>query len=261
MLKRLMKYDLKRTLKYLVWFYALSIVLSGICRLLDIWKDIHVIRILSSVFSSLTYSAIATVLVNTFFHILLSFVASFYKDQSYLTHTLPVKKDNLLLSKYLSALIVVLCSVLACVFSLFIMLYSSAFIKTLKTAILSAVIGLNIGGGTLILLLVLIIFSQILALISMAFSAIVKGHSYNQKRRLKGVLWFVVYYLASMYLTLIFAVICTTITGEIKTLFSNQMSSSAFLTVLIVALISYWFYALFFYFLCKREFNKGVNVD
>lgn len=261
MLRNLMKYDLKAMLKILVWFYAISLVLAGITRLLNIWSDVQIVKIIGSVFAGLTYSAIATIIINTFIHILMRFSQSFYKDVSYLTHTLPVKKDELILSKYLSSIIVIFASVLVSFLSLFVIFYSPEFMQNLSLTLNSAVAGLNISSVVFVFLVVLIILAEICAYISFGFTAIVKGYSYNNKRGIRGFLWFLVYFFGCMLTTIILTVIITAITGELKNLFAETMSSSAFITTLVVALITYVSYAIVFYFVCKREFKKGVNVD
>ena len=108
MIKKLLKHDLKRMLKVLVYIYIIAICLSGVTRLINLGKDIQVIAIIGYVFSGLVYSALGSILVNTFVQILRVFIVNFYKDESYLTHTLPVEKTKLLLSKFLSSLIVIL---------------------------------------------------------------------------------------------------------------------------------------------------------
>lgn len=261
MLKYLMKYDLKKMLKLLAWFYAISIVLAGITRLFYIWKDIQVISIIGMVFAGFTYSAIANILVNTFVHILMRFTTSFYKDQSYLTHTLPVQKNKLIISKYLSALLVIFSSVAVSFLSLFIIFYSPEFMQSIKLALDSIVAGFNMNSGSFVFLMVLIIFSQICAMMSFAFTAIVKGYSYNHKRGIFGFLWFIGFYLSYQIITFISILIVTAITGGISTLFSSQMSSEVFLSVMIVGLISNSCFAILFYFISVKEFKKGVNVD
>ena len=101
MLGRLMKYDIKKMTKILIIMYIISLGLACVTRLINIGKNIQAIFIIGQVFTGLTYSAIVNVLVNTFVHILKVFINNFYKDESYLTHTLPIKKSKLLLSKYL----------------------------------------------------------------------------------------------------------------------------------------------------------------
>ena len=261
MLKYLMKYDLKKMLKLLIWLYPVAIILAGITRILNIWNNIQFIRIIGIIFSGFTYSAIANVLVNTFIHILMRFSHSFYKDESYLTHTLPVRKNSLILSKYLSSLIVILLSVIVSFLSLFILFYSSEFVESIKIALESVVSGLNISGGLFIFISVILIFAEICLLISFAFTAIVKAYSYSHNRGIKGFAWFIIYYLATSNITLLLSVIVMAITGDLNSLFANQMSSSAFITLLIISLISYISFSIIFYFICQKEFNKGVNID
>jgi len=261
MLKKLIKYDIKRMSKILIYFYACSIILAGITRLINIGKDIQIQNIIGMVFAGFTYSAIINIIVNTFVHIIRVFITNFYKDQSYLTHTLPIKKDKLLLSKYLSSLIVTFCSVLVCFLSLFIMLYSQDFMTALNTIISAVVINLNISSELFVVLIVLVIFTQVCALMSFAFTAIVKGNSYNRKRGLKGFIWFLIFYLGCMMTTLLTAVIIFAINGNISELLSEQLSQGSFITLIVIALITYIFYSISFYFVCRKEFNKGVNVD
>ena len=261
MLKYLMKYDLKKMYKLLKWLYILSVVLAGITRLLSIWNDVQIIKIIGMVFSAFTYTAIINTIVNTFIHILMRFAHNFYKDESYLTHTLPVKKSDLILSKFLSSLIVVLSSVAVTFLSLFILFYTPEFVQGIKAAIDGVVAGFSISGGWFIFFFVLVVFAQICALMSFAFMAIVKGYSYNKNRGICGFVWFVLYYSVCSITSLILSVIVTAITGDLTSLFSNQLTNGAFLSIMIISLVSYIAYAILFYFICQREFKKGVNVD
>lgn len=95
----------------------------------------------------------------------------------------------------------------------------------------------------------------------MAFLAIIKGHQSNQKKVLKSVLWFICLYFIGMTAVLDIAVIVASISGNIATLFANQMDQTAFMIVLIVALIGYALLSVGLYLWSKKEFNKGVNVD
>jgi len=261
MLAKLMKHDLKKMTKILIIMYIISLAAAGITRLINIGKNIQIIFILGQVFSGITYSAIANVLVNTFIHIIKVFISNLYKDESYLTHTLPVKKNSLLLSKYLSSLIVIISSVLVCFISLFILFYSPEFVQGFKTFIEITVAGFNISVGIFVMFLVLIIFAQICAMISMAFTSIVIANKYNHKRILKGILWFALFYFSAINVVMIAAVVVFTMQGNISQLFAEQMNQTAFLTLLIVGLIVYILYAIVFYFICRKSFNKGVNVD
>lgn len=261
MIRKLMKYDLKKMYRILVYIYAISIVLAGITRLINIGKNIQAIAILGAIFAGITYSAIASVLINTFVQILRVFINSFYKDESYLTHTLPVSKSKLLLSKYLSSIIVILTSVVVSFVSLFIVIYTTEFAVGLRNIVNVVVSGFNMPGWLFLTILAFIIFFQICSNMSMAFLAIVKGNQYNSKRIPKGLGWFALFYFGSTYVTLMIAVIIFAISGNISQLFASVLSQGAFMTIIILGLVLYVIYSVLFYIICDKQFNKGVNVD
>jgi hypothetical protein len=261
MIRKLVKHDIKNMTKILVYFYAISIILAAITRLINLGNHIHIISIIGMIFAGFTYSAIANILINTFVHIIKVFICSFYKDESYLTHTLPVSKKQLLISKYISSLIVVLTSTFVCFLTLFILFYSNEFVQTIKAFIEMAVSGFNMPVWLFITLFVFIIFSQICSMMSMAFAAIIKGNSYNSKRILYGIIWFVIYYYITMMATALIVVITFAINGSLQFLIAQVMPQSAFITVLIVGLITDMLSAIIFYFVSKKLFEKGVNVD
>ena len=258
---KLMKYDIKKMMRILVYIYVVSLGLAIITRLINIGKDIQAIAIIGHVFAGLTYSAVGSIIVNTFVHILKVFTVGFYRDESYLTHTLPVKKEKLLLSKYLSSIIVIITSVVVSALSLFIVLYSESLFKFIKQSLEMVVSGFNMSVGGFLTLMVLILFSQICAMMSMAFAAIVKANTYNHKRIMKGLIWFAVFYFGSSIATLITAVIVFAIGGNLSELLASQMSNGSFMTILILGLVLYFVYAIVFYIITDKLFKKGVNVD
>ena len=261
MIKKLYKRDLDKMTKTLRWFFLISISLAIITRLINIGKDIQAIKIIGMVFSGLTYSAVANVLINTFTNILIYFKSNFYNDESYLTHTLPVTKKQLIISKYLSSLTVIISSFVVMILSLLIVLYDKTFVDFIKTALTMVVSGLDMSVGGFITVIALVLFSQILSIMGMGFSAIVKGNSYNQKKALKGVLWFIAYYFGSIGITLITSVIVFAIGGNLSELSATVMKASSFITIIVVGLTLYLLYAVYYAIFCYKLFNRGVNVD
>ena len=261
MMIKLLKYDLKQVLGFLVYFYVISFGFAVITRLINIGKDIQFIYIIGLIFAGITYAGVAQILINVFTQTLKIFITDFYKDESYLTHTLPVTKNQLLLAKYLTALITIVISVAVCVLDLFIVLYTPEFFEGVKALISLTVSGLNMSGGLFLFLCCLIILLQICAIISMVFSAIVKANTYNSKRVIRGFIWFFIYYFASMVATLAIATIVFAITGNLSSLFAQVLPQSAFVTILIIGAIAYFVYSILFYFMANKNFNKGVNVD
>ncbi len=261
MLKKLLKHDFKNMTRILVYMYAISILLAGISRLVLLGSKIQFVLIIGKILQGFTYSALVNVLVNTFVHILTTFFKNFYKDESYLTHTLPVTKRQLLSSKIISSLIVITCSVLVCFLSLFIMFYSPEFMVGLKAFIQTTVSNFNMSAGGLIGILTALLFLQTCLIIVIAFTTIIKANTYNFSRILFGLIWFFVYYVVTNIVNLILAVAVCALTGNLSGLFAEQISQNALLCTIITICVCYAAEFTFFCFYGNKLFEKSVNVD
>ena len=98
-------------------------------------------------------------------------------------------------------------------------------------------------------------------MISMGFTAIVKGNMYNQKRLPKGLIWFAIFYFLSVIVSLLVMLLVFAISGNVSSFFAEKLSSGAFITILVVGIVLYIIYAIIYYFICNKLFKKGVNVD
>lgn len=261
MIGKLLKNDLKKTTKVLIYMYIICIGVACLARLVSLLDHIQLFFIVGKVLEGTVYAAVVNIIVNTFIHILLNFGKGFYGDESYLTHTLPVGKDKLLLSKYLTALIVIFASVLVCLLSLVIAIYTDELKTFIEVSLTQMVMGFNMSVGGFLALVAGVLFAQTCANISMAYTAIVKANTYNQKRTLKGIIWFIVFYLVVSIGALIVICLALAITGNFSDILAETMSQQSFLTVLAVGLVCYLVGAVIFYFICQKEFKKGVNVD
>lgn len=173
----------------------------------------------------------------------------------------PVTKSQLLTSKYLSALIVILSSFACILISLFIMLYSQDFVTNLRAIIEYSISGFNIKIGVFILIFAILIFLQICAMLCMGFSAIIKANTYNNKRILMGIIWFVIYYFGAMLITLLITILAFAVSGNINELFSASLSQNNLITLIIISILTYLIYTILHCLIASKMFNKGVNVD
>ena len=261
MMKKLIKYDLKNMTRILVYMYAISIALAIITRLILLGKEAQIVYIIGQVFLGCTISAVVNILVNTFVHILRTFLNDFYKDRSYLIHTLPVSKDKLLASKYISSLIVILLSVTVSLLSLFILFYTKELGEGLSIMLSSQMTGFNMSAWVFLALIAGLLLMQICMYMSFGFAAIVKANTYNYKRVIKGIGWFALYYGIANTAVLVTAIVGCLIFSDVSELFLNVVTQNTFLTILVCAFITYLTCAIVFYLICKKTFNKGVNVD
>ena len=262
MLKKLIKYDFKKMFYVLPYFYIATLFFAVLTRVVNIWKDIQFVFILGQVFQGTAIALMVNCLINTLLGILIrSFRNSFYSDEGYLTHTLPVSKNKLILSKFVCAILVLLLTVTVIFISLVIMFYSKEFIELFKLTLNIVETGLNINATFLLFLLAFAIFFQLLTMLLIGFASIVKGHSYNNNKILKSFLWFAIYYVLASVLSLVILALVLLITGNITELLASVMKAKTFIIIIVTALVIYMVYTALFYYITNKLFNKGVNLD
>ena len=262
MIKYLIKYDLKKMLSVVPYFYALSIVFAGLTRLVNVWSDIQLIFIIGQVLQGCSIAMMVNALVNTFISIIVkSFSQGLYGDESYLTHTLPVTKKEILNSKVISSIITVLITVAVCFLSLFIMFYSEEFMLGFKAFIEISISGFDTSLEVFIIALSLLVFFEILSLLLIGFTAIIKGHFYNDKKIFKSFIWFLILYAISTVANVVITLTVIAITGNIDNLLATTISAELFKVLIICELIIYFIIPIVYYFISLKLFEKGVNVD
>ena len=127
MLGKLLKKDLSRNMRWLwILFVAtLGVALVGrICK--ELGTNIVLFKILGIIFDSVFYALLVNVILQPFLRNFLNFTTSLYKDECYLTHTLPVTKTQIINSKFLTAIIEIVLGFVVLVASLLIMFFTDS---------------------------------------------------------------------------------------------------------------------------------------
>ena len=142
MLKKLLKYDLKYMIKNMAVFYILSIFFAITTRILFDMEQSIIIKILGQISVGCMFSMVVSTIINTIMRSWVRFRDSLYKDEAYLTHTLPVTKKELYNSKFIQTLIFFIIGFIIVLISLFITYYSKEnwlgitnYIKTITTGL------------------------------------------------------------------------------------------------------------------------------
>ena len=105
MLKKLLKYDLENIYKVLIIFYSLALIFGILTRIFLNIENSFIMNIIGQICSAITISMIFNILINNLMRLWVRFKNNFYGDESYLTHTLPIDKKTLYLSKILASFI------------------------------------------------------------------------------------------------------------------------------------------------------------
>ena len=117
MLNKLLKYDLKSINIVLIVFYGLSIFFSLLTRIFLSIDNSFVSNVIGQICNGTMIAMMFNIIINNLIRLWVRFKQNFYGDESYLTHTLPVEKKTLYLSKFIVSVITLLISILVIVLS------------------------------------------------------------------------------------------------------------------------------------------------
>lgn len=257
MLKKLLKYDLKWCYKALTIFYILSIIFAILTRVFINIDGRILFTIIGKIMQGITITLLINILINNILRIWARVIKNFYSDEAYLTHTLPIKKETLFLSKVLTTIITVLTSIIVIIISLLICYYSKENIEILKN-ILNQI---NISNITIIST-ILIFYLEILFIILSGITAIILGYKQNNNKLLKSVLFGLIIYFTMQTLILAIIFIIGLFNKEIMDLFkTNNITPNLLKQILSLSTIIYIIYNIILYIIGNNTFKKGVNID
>lgn len=130
MLAKLIKYDLKYLLKSVALFGGLLLIcailfnITGYHEIIepgnDAWLGYNrpsMIILLHTIFYNAIFVVVIWLILNSIMRIWHRYRTSFFLDESYLTHTLPIKRSTLWIAKFLSTVITLLSVLAAIAFS------------------------------------------------------------------------------------------------------------------------------------------------
>ena len=128
MLRKLIKYDFKALSRYLIVIHAMLLITAVLGRLLFVGRLMSDPGRLSNAGAIATIIGIIiyvilfmTAVFGTMLMIAICFYKNLYSDEGYLTHTLPVTRGQLLISKTVSGSVWMLLDMMMIILSLFIL--------------------------------------------------------------------------------------------------------------------------------------------
>ena len=264
MLNKLLKYDLKYMIKNMSIFYILSIFFAITTRILfDIDQSV-IIKILGQISVGCMFAMVANILINTMMRSWVRFRDSLYKDESYLTHTLPVTKNDLYNSKLIQTFIFFIIGFIIILMSLFITYYSKENWQAITNYIKTITTGLNMSTSFFVSMAIIVIFLEIFNAIQCGFLGIILGHKMNSGKIGFSILFgFIIYLIAQgiiLLLVFIYGLFDSTVMELFKTATIN-IDVKAFKNLAIVSSLLYLIIIFSMSIICKKELSKGVNVE
>lgn len=262
MLNKLLKYDLKWLYKTIGIFYLLSLVFSLIVRGLSLLDKTFVVNSLTFMFKISAIGMIVATVIITVARLWTRFIKNVYKDESYLTHTLPVTKKDIYLSKVLSVVITSITTVLVTIICLLICYHSKESCDFIKQSL-----GLveNTVDFEFVKMLVIMSFVLVLELIIVTlngYTGIILGFKSNRDKMLKTLIYGFISYLVTMVITLLIIYISSLINNNVMMLIKDNVGDIGTIkTLLSIIAIMYTFFIFIFYFFGKNKLEEGINID
>lgn len=244
-------------------FYALTVFFAVTTRILYLPEQTVVLTVLSKISTGCLITMIFNIIINTMMRSWVRFRDYLYKDESYLTHTLPVTKAELYESKFLQTVIFTLFGFALTVLSLLIAYYSPERWQSVKSIIDGISTGARLDSLPFVLSIVIILFLEIVNGIQAGFLGTVLGHKCNDHRVLLSVVFgFIIYLFSQSVLLLLFAVYGA-FNGDIAALFSTNavVNVAVIKRSIVFSLIVYTGIIALMNFLCVKLLQKGVNVE
>lgn len=263
MLGKLLKYDLKWVYKLIGIFYILAFIFSVIGRVFGEIENSLICEIVSQIAFGTAISMMVSGLINCLMRSWVRFTRNIYKDESYLTHTLPIEKKKIFASKVITGIIAVFTSMITIIICLFICYYSEANMEVLKGILELAATTYNTTVLNLLLLVSIVIFLEIVYVLLTGYVGIILGHKSNKNKMARSIVIGFVLYFIFQTLTLGLIAVYGLFNSEVMNLINTTdiINVEAIKSVMYAGIGIYVLYSIILYWLGQRYLKKGVNVE
>lgn len=259
MLRKLIKYDFLWMNRNMVIIFAIAAILSILTRIASNFTDSVMGEIIFGILRGFTIAAFANIIVNSAIRIWERFRQSFYKDEAYLTHTLPVSKNTLYDSKTLSGLCAILLSLIVVIVCFFIAFWNNDIYEYFRTVF---------KDGDMTIIVVGIFVTAVLEVcyaVNVGMFSLTVGHRSNNGRIARSVILgiFLYFALQSILLAIIYSI--GMFDDSVKAMFGDAsdvaIGFSTYRMLIIVTDAIYLVLTTVLYFFGRKLFSKGVNVE
>ena len=260
MLKKLVKYDLIWINKSMVIFFIIGIIVSTLTRIVSCFDNTFVGNILYIVFKCASISCIVSIIINCSIRIWNRFRLNIYKDESYLTHTLPITKSTLYNSKMISSLLSMFISLFVVLICFIIVYVDNDMLDKLNDIF---------SHGNITFIFIGVLLLMILQLVYMTYCGImglILGHKFNNNKIIMTIVFGIGLYFLMQ--TVIFGITLGigSVNSDIASLFTKTVKEDinfeiAVKSLVLIVNIVYIIFISTMYIVGKKLFKKGINVD
>lgn len=280
MLINLIKYDLKfifKTVNIYILLLFISVILHNLTSydytptVFDASGQVFggdpdapvIVQLLHTIFYNAIIAMLIGLVLNAIIRTWARFKSNMYGDESYLTHTLPVSRQALWLSKFLSLVLVIL----GVIVSIALSFYLLSLTPTGKGLIGS--VGINEAMPTsCTIVYVFAIFTEFLFIGLCGITGVILGHRATRHRALHSIIYGFIVYLLSVLLLFGFILLWSHFDPSLNALFSDQANNPAdiftfaFITKILLGIsLVYAAMSALLTFINGKLLARGVDVD
>ena len=265
MLTRLMKYDLKKMLKFLFVFFLLALFFGALTRLLGQLKKSLAVEIIKGICNGTAISMMCSLLINCMMRSWVLFRSSLFGDESYLTHTLPVKKETHYANKGFTAAISLFCCMAGIVLVLVTTYLTEDLWNVIKIPLEAFSTYLDVPLWGMFVFLFVTLFIEFYNGIQVGFTGVLLGHRFQQGKILLSVIFGFVGYMACQMATLVGMLVISLFDSEFFKLFSSNdlmaFKPSTIISASVIGCALYAVISVILFFFNTYLLKQGVNVD
>lgn len=254
-ISQLIKYDLKFVYKQVIVFYIIVITLAIIARLTNIDNSPFIVKFIHEFTQGASFGFSLGMIINASLRTWAKFKYSMYGDESYLSHTLPLKRSTLWNAKFLASLIVVALSVLVFIACVLIMFLSPDLIDTLHSYTSNFWLSL--------ILFVFAIFCQFVFIMQCGLTGLVLGYRHNHNPMARSVIYGIALYLGTGLAIITLTMLCSLFSPALHSmLIDGTFQSLDDVNILLTSITIIYLVAITGTYSLNRHFlQRGVDVD
>lgn len=257
MLRKIFKYDFISIMKFLLIFYGLSLFFGLLTRLFFSFNNSLFLNIIAQIFNGASISMMCSIVINNLMRVWVKFSQSFYKDESYLIHTLPISKKDLYLSKILTGFISLFISFIVIVANCLIMYGTKENFNFLKE-----VVFINQNVTLLLITLIGVIFLELINLVQSGFTGLLIGNRKNNYKIGLSILFGGISYFVLQIIVLLIYLFVGVFDNRIYDVLLSSNEDFELIKVIInYGLVIYLIPFVLNIILNIKIFNKGVDVE
>lgn len=261
MLRKLIKYDFKWINSVMYIYFIIMILITIAVKIIESFEQTLFLVIVDKIASCMFIGCAVSILITCIMRIWHRTIQNVYKDESYLTHTLPITKNQIYNSKVIAGILSLLLSVLVVLICVAFVYLNSNTIDMLK-AMWQSLVDVYSGGIAVLFIIgmIFLIFLELLFFMMTGIFSIVIGYCSNSYKTIKAIIVGIASYG-------IFNTISLVILGVLSQVASFEIVNGGFpdiktLKIMGITAISLYILCnLIYYQVGKHILNKGVNIE